>query len=480
MDRPAPNTPQQRDLMFCHQCDNEWYRDEHGLQCPECHSDFCEIIEPDHDPRADEDNLPVDLPNAWEAPDPDEEEIDHFHWQQNGPGEPPGGRLRATLNRTINVNGQNGQPDQIGQAGGITGLIGHALQGLLGGVLQQYQPGAQNRDAVNEGGPQSTPGLPGMGQQEQGSGDGRSFTRHVHGPGYSFTMTTSSSGNLHPRNANAPQPFQAQPDNMDDMMRQMLMNIGVFAPGMQGPGALRGGLRMGPGGFDFTPEMNGHTGAGGGVPGGPMPFPAGLFQMLGMPMGGVHGDAVYSQEGLDRIISQLMEQHQTGNAPGPASEAAIKSLPTRPIEKKDLGENGTADCSICMDSVQPGELVTVLPCEHWFHGDCIKAWLGEHDTCPHCRQGIMPREDRDASQPRQPSQPPLNDMSSPQATLAAAPGAFPVPAPDSGETTPASSTSNQQTSGQGSSGVFDRMREAFGSGGNAGADGGRGGNDQRS
>ena len=28
---------------------------------------------------------------------------------------------------------------------------------------------------------------------------------------------------------------------------------------------------------------------------------------LGQPPGGVHGDAVYSQEALDRIVTQLME-----------------------------------------------------------------------------------------------------------------------------------------------------------------------------
>jgi len=33
-----------RDLVFCHQCENEWYRDEHGLECPDCHSDVVEIV----------------------------------------------------------------------------------------------------------------------------------------------------------------------------------------------------------------------------------------------------------------------------------------------------------------------------------------------------------------------------------------------------------------------------------------------------
>jgi hypothetical protein len=46
-------TPPIRDIVFCHQCENEWYRDEGGLVCPECGSDYTEIVVPgDNDPRS--------------------------------------------------------------------------------------------------------------------------------------------------------------------------------------------------------------------------------------------------------------------------------------------------------------------------------------------------------------------------------------------------------------------------------------------
>lgn len=35
---------QQREIVFCHACSNEWLRHQHGLQCPECHSDAVEIV----------------------------------------------------------------------------------------------------------------------------------------------------------------------------------------------------------------------------------------------------------------------------------------------------------------------------------------------------------------------------------------------------------------------------------------------------
>jgi len=104
--------------------------------------------------------------------------------------------------------------------------------------------------------------------------------------------------------------------------------------------------------------------------------------------GGQMGDFVYSQEGLDRIISQLMEQTATSNAPGPAAQSDIDALPRRRVTEEMLGPEHRAECSICMDDVSVGEEVTVLPCRHWFHDGCITAWLVEHDTCPHCRKGI--------------------------------------------------------------------------------------------
>jgi E3 ubiquitin-protein ligase RNF115/126 len=114
----------------------------------------------------------------------------------------------------------------------------------------------------------------------------------------------------------------------------------------------------------------------------------GLFASLFNPANAVAGDAVYSQEALDRIISTLMEQHPTSNAPGPASEEAIASLPKKMLDEQMLGPELRAECSVCMDDVRLHDEVVVLPCTHWFHEACARAWLCEHNTCPICRKGI--------------------------------------------------------------------------------------------
>lgn len=132
------------------------------------------------------------------------------------------------------------------------------------------------------------------------------------------------------------------------------------------------------------------------------------------PANAAHGDAVFSQEALDRVITELMEQNQVGNAPGPAPEAAIRALPKKKVEKDMLDDKGKAECSICMESVELGDQVTVLPCKHWFHEACITAWLKEHDTCPHCRKGIAAQSEANGNTSRgsgQPSRPPRRTSS---------------------------------------------------------------------
>ena len=42
----ADQAGRQRELVYCHACSNEWLRDQHGLQCPDCRSDAVEIVSP--------------------------------------------------------------------------------------------------------------------------------------------------------------------------------------------------------------------------------------------------------------------------------------------------------------------------------------------------------------------------------------------------------------------------------------------------
>ena len=52
-----------------------------------------------------------------------------------------------------------------------------------------------------------------------------------------------------------------------------------------------------------------------------------------------------------------------------------------------MGGNSTEDvlCCICHEEMQQGDRVLALSCEHTFHHNCVKEWLGVADTCPTCR-----------------------------------------------------------------------------------------------
>lgn len=106
------------------------------------------------------------------------------------------------------------------------------------------------------------------------------------------------------------------------------------------------------------------------------------------------GDYLHTQEDFDRAITEMMEQHQSSTAAPPASDEIIASLPRLPLTRDMLGDGPEeeaatkGECSICMDEVSVGNEVAKLPCDHWFHMECIRVWLQEHDTCPHCRKGV--------------------------------------------------------------------------------------------
>ena len=71
-----------------------------------------------------------------------------------------------------------------------------------------------------------------------------------------------------------------------------------------------------------------------------------------------------------------------------------------------MGNDGKVDCSICMDELELGAEVAVLPCNHYFHHPCIESWLKLHDTCPVCRKPIqdrdLPSSSSSSSSPRLP------------------------------------------------------------------------------
>jgi E3 ubiquitin-protein ligase RNF115/126 len=47
------------------------------------------------------------------------------------------------------------------------------------------------------------------------------------------------------------------------------------------------------------------------------------------------------------------------------------------------------DCTICQENYELGEETIKLPCNHYFHPDCVLPWFEAHDNCPVCRM-VLP------------------------------------------------------------------------------------------
>ncbi|KAI9757233.1 MAG: kinetochore-associated Ndc80 complex subunit spc24 [Chaenotheca gracillima] len=401
---------QQREMVFCHQCQNEWPRAEHGL------------VEQENDPRVDDDPFPentipplhhhLQTHNPWES---DFDESDGSEGTQRFV-RLPGGGMQYTFT-SIRSN----PPSRAARASSprppvmddfqrmIMEMTGPSGMGAMAGMgrrppMSPLRP--RSASPAGTGGARSphTPHNHGSPDYMGGFNEQDPYAARPGGPRFAANTTER----LYPRDANNPQPHaqpvddlpgysiplrfsfnvRTQPDltvrSPDRLLQVLMQNLS----GMPGPGAQQ--------------PRDGHAG------GAPVNNPfAALFTTILNPAAASHGDAVYTQEALDRVISQLMEQNPSSNAPGPASDAAIASLPKKQVDKSMLGDDGKAECSVCMDDVKLGEEVISLPCGHWFHELCSTMWLKEHDTCPICRTGIMPKQG-DGNRPRDPRQPPLN------------------------------------------------------------------------
>jgi hypothetical protein len=106
----------------------------------------------------------------------------------------------------------------------------------------------------------------------------------------------------------------------------------------------------------------------------------------------LHFDTQFSISTNAEAFGLLMDIRSGQTAPGPASGAAIAALPKKKIDDPVLGVEKKAECSVCLEDFSLGNEVTVLPCRHCFHGDCVEAWLITHDACPLCRESIMPKD----------------------------------------------------------------------------------------
>ncbi|CAH0487837.1 unnamed protein product [Peronospora farinosa] len=70
-------------------------------------------------------------------------------------------------------------------------------------------------------------------------------------------------------------------------------------------------------------------------------------------------------------------------------EEKVKSMADE-ITHWSSADSDAEICPICLDEFEDGADVKVLPCQHFFHVDCINPWLGgQSGRCPLCKQDAI-------------------------------------------------------------------------------------------
>ncbi|KAL2126489.1 hypothetical protein VTI74DRAFT_821 [Chaetomium olivicolor] len=342
-----------REVVFCHACENEWYRDEHeSLVCPSCQSSFTEIVDSSNDPR-----------NMHGGPTPSDSSRSgrSFHQTGGDDSDPEEGDIEEHLyGDPRRMFRRPGDPRSPGpDSAGANANEGDAILRRFADMLMHDLGGLRAARA--------SPGAGALFPTEE----------HVHPSGARIQQTTFRAGpfgtatRITITSGNGGGGMEASPLNFGTLFGQLFGNPWTDDP-----------ARRERGGPDpvFPPFMSGLTD---------------LLTSMYNPAAAVHGDAVFTQEALDRIVTQLMEQSPQTNAAPPASQSAIDRLEKKKVDDEMLGPEGKAECTICIDEINKGDEVLVLPCKHWYHGECVVLWLKEHNTCPICRMPIENREGGD-------------------------------------------------------------------------------------
>lgn len=97
------------------------------------------------------------------------------------------------------------------------------------------------------------------------------------------------------------------------------------------------------------------------------------------------GDYAWGREGLDTIVTQMLNQMETSGPP-PLSSQRINEIPNVKISAEEVERK--MQCSVCWDDFKLDETVRKLPCSHLYHENCIVPWLNLHSTCPICRKSL--------------------------------------------------------------------------------------------
>ena len=107
------------------------------------------------------------------------------------------------------------------------------------------------------------------------------------------------------------------------------------------------------------------------------------FGQMGRDIGGLFAGGPFP--GQRRPGSPSQQPPPETVKPPPASNRAIRTLPTVTVAPEDLVDENNRECCICFEQHSLKDRAVRLPCAHIYHPPCIVDWLKRSCTCPVCR-----------------------------------------------------------------------------------------------
>ncbi|KTW30234.1 hypothetical protein T552_00712 [Pneumocystis carinii B80] len=345
--KPAMEESEAR--YFCHECTNEF---EEAIQCPACGSDFVEKIETSDDPRQFIRSRPRMMGWTWSfGHRPITVCSNRSTCQGTSENAISTETLSETISETTPDTSANAAPSETENTTSPPPSISAQFENMLQNILSSIVGNTATVDiALHE-----TSDHQESQAREETNTEGGNRPR----PG-NFIFQRSFVWSNYP---SSQEETRQSPENTTEETQETtrpraipVHDLESFLENAFGTGLSEEGLPVGPLGRFFSS----------------------IFSMRNP------GDYVWSSTSFDNIITQLMEQYPSTNAPPPASEEVINALPRMVVEE---GED-LHDCVICKEVYEPKEIYITLPCKHYFHDNCIIAWLKINNTCAICRTTV--------------------------------------------------------------------------------------------
>ncbi|PRQ53972.1 putative transcription factor C2H2 family [Rosa chinensis] len=106
----------------------------------------------------------------------------------------------------------------------------------------------------------------------------------------------------------------------------------------------------------------------------------------------------------DRVTWESFETHRVRFVSATTSSImSLQKVRIDSLEEDTIKQNPS--CAICINDFAEGgvdQLITLLPCAHHYHLDCIVPWLKTSHLCPLCRYPMPTVEEAESSNPSNP------------------------------------------------------------------------------